>query len=221
MVFSKGIIYYTDNRLKEPIYSAVQKLLLESGLPIISISLKPIDFGENIVLDLEPGITTLNKQILAGLEASKTDIIFFCEHDVLYHKSHFDFIPEDTFYFNTNVWRWNYPLDHLITYDHLKSLSGLCAKRELLLDYYRKRVKLIEDNEWKDTSQEPRWSRSLGHEPKEGEEWKSEYPNIDIRHKGTITRRKCRLVDFKHPPMGWKEINIKDILGWNLNYLRI
>lgn len=213
----KGIVYYTNNKLEEPIYSVVQKLLLETGLPIVSCSLKPINFGQNIVLDLEPGIVTMTKQILAGLEASKADIIFFAEHDVLYHKSHFDFTPsENTFYYNTNNWRWDYPHDKLITYDHLKSLSGLCARRELLLTHYRERLKIIEENNWKDTSREPYWSRKLGHEPKNGKEWKSEYPNIDIRHRGTMTRRKCRLVDFKHQPTGWQEIKIKDISIWNL-----
>ena len=47
------------------------------------------------------------KQILAGLEALDTDIVFFCEHDVLYYPSHFDFRPlkKDVIYYNTNVWK--------------------------------------------------------------------------------------------------------------------
>ena len=89
----KGIIYYTDNRLGEPIYSTAQKHILSSGLPIVSISLKPIDFGENIVLDLNPSFITMIKQIETGLEASKSDFVFFCEHDVLYPASHFEFTP--------------------------------------------------------------------------------------------------------------------------------
>ena len=219
----KGIIYYTDNRLKEPIYSAVQKQLLSIGLPIVSVSLKPIEFGKNIVLNLEPGIITMTRQILTALEASESDMIFFAEHDVLYHSSHFDFTPKDLFFYNTNVWRWDYPFNRLITYDHLKSLSGLCAKRELLINHYRKRLEFIKERGWNDTSQEPIWIRKIGHEPGKSrsklfertEEWKSEYPNIDIRHRGTITRRKCRLVDFKHPPVNWKKSTL-NILGWNL-----
>ncbi len=109
----KSIIYYTDNRLEEPMFSVVQKQILKAGLPIVSVSLKPIGFGQNIVLDLKPGITTLNKQILTGLQASTADYVFFCEHDVLYHPSHFDFTPSnDTIsYYNTNVWSWDYPKD--------------------------------------------------------------------------------------------------------------
>ncbi|MBU2051242.1 MAG: glycosyltransferase, partial [Gammaproteobacteria bacterium] len=52
---TKGIVYYTDNRLDPEIMAACQRQISKSGLPIVSVSLKPIDFGENIVLDLERG----------------------------------------------------------------------------------------------------------------------------------------------------------------------
>ena len=212
----KEIIYYTDNRLDENIARESRKTLI---LPVVCVSLKPMDFGRNIVINLLPGIITMTKQILAGLEASMADVIFFCEHDVLYHPSHFDFIPpDDKFYYNVNVWRWDYPKNRCITYDRLRSLSGLCAKRKVALEHYKKRINLIERMELKDTSREPKWIRKMGHEPGKSrspisevtEEWKSTEPNIDIRHSGTITRRKCRLVDFIHPPTGWQETKLDD-----------
>ncbi len=75
-----------------------------------------------------------------------------------------------------------------------------------------------------DASREPLWSRKLGHDsgksksklPKKYSEWKLEYPNIDIRHKGTITKRKCRLDDFKHNPNNRQETTFDKIPGWNL-----
>ena len=48
---TKGIIYYTDNRLDEPIFSAVQREILKAGLPVVSCSLKPVSFGKNVVLE--------------------------------------------------------------------------------------------------------------------------------------------------------------------------
>lgn len=225
----KGIIYYTDNKLEEPMFSIVQKQILKANLPIISISLKPINFGQNIVLNLKPGISTLNRQILAGLEASAADEVFFCEHDVLYHPSHFDFTPpkSNICYYNVNNYRWDYPKDRFITYDFLRSLSGLCINRQLAIGYYRERVERIEKNGWTDTSREPHWARVMGHEPgRVGnsipseicEHWKSAYPNIDIRHKGTVTRRKCNLSEFKHPPDAktWKETTADKMEGWDL-----
>ena len=49
----KGIIYYTDNSLGTKyrhIFLLVQSYIKESGLPNVSCSLRPLDFGNNIVL---------------------------------------------------------------------------------------------------------------------------------------------------------------------------
>lgn len=223
----KSVIYYTSNECEEPIFSTAQKYILASGLPIVSVSLKPLDFGKNIVLDLKPGVSTLNKQILTALEASDSKYVFFCEHDVYYHKSHFDFIPprDDKFYYNSNCWRWDYPKDRYVTWGNMRSLSGLCVNRELALKYYRERVARIEKNGWKDDSREPKWARVMGHEPGRIKNsipkdlfdyWQSEYPNIDIRHGHTVTKRKVNLEDFKHLPDYWREATHADIRGWNL-----
>jgi hypothetical protein len=231
---NKGIIYYTDNRLGEPIFSVVQKQILRSGLPVVSVSLKPMDdFGTNTVMDLQPGILSIYQQILMALKHSSADIVFFCEHDVLYHPSHFEFIPpyDSIFYYNTNVWRWQYPLDRAITYDQIASLSGLCVYRKLALDHYTYRINKVYEMGWDkdDDKREPKWSRLIGHEPgtkkikkcgitdDDHVVWKSQYPNIDIRHGTTLSRPKCSLVEFKHPPSldSWKETTLDKIEGWN------
>ena len=223
----KGIIYYTDNRLDEPMFFVVQKQISKSGLPIVSCSLRPINFGRNIVLDLEPGPVTMVKQILAALEASESPYIFFCEHDVLYHLSHFDFIPlnDNIFYYNTNAWRWDYSSNKVIAYDHFCSLSGLCVSRKKALEHYRKRLAVIYEKGFdKIPGKNPNWARKMGYEPskKTGEmiaEWRSEYPNIDIRHKRTMTPIKMTLESFIHKPTGWRESTIDQLPGWNLKEL--
>lgn len=222
----KSILYYTDSQIEEPIASLVRSLLV--GLPVVSVSLEPLEFGTNITVPLERGAITMFNQILAGLEASDSKYVFFCEHDVLYHSSHFDFTPptDDLFYYNSNVWRWDYPENRLITYNHLWQLSGLCANRELLIDHYQNKLKTIADKGLKEDSPEPRWLRKLGYEPgkvgnrmKLASEWQAEFPNIDIRHDGTFTRRKCRLEDFTHQPLNWRETTLDGIAGWNLREL--
>ena len=224
----KSILYYTENRLDPIIMNTVQNQILKSGLPITSVSLKPMDFGDNYVVDLEPGAVTMTRQILIGLEQSKADVVFLTEHDVLYHQSHYDFTPprNDTYYFNTNVWRWWYLNDHFITYDNLVSLSGLCANRELLLNHYQKRLEMIEENGW-GNGRDPDWARTIGHAPgksrKSGgildekvSQWRSEYPNIDIRHGKTATGAKVRLNNFYRPPINWQEAKFSDIPEWDL-----
>src|SRR3972149_9849922 len=85
----KGIIYYTDCQLDpkiaEPVREQILKISEEKGLPIVSATLKKMDFGvKNIHFpSLKKGYPAMFKQIIAALEHSKSDIIFFCEHDIL------------------------------------------------------------------------------------------------------------------------------------------
>ena len=132
------------------------------------------------------------KQQLAGLEASKAEIVFFCEHDLLYHPSHFDFTPpkKDVFYYNTNVWKLRSTDGHAIRVDGCKQVSGLCAYRDFLIKHYRKRIELVEKNGY---------SSKMGYEPgthtrKErvddyrAESWQSKVSNVDIRHGSNLSR---------------------------------
>lgn len=228
---TKGIIYYTDNRLREPIFSLAQRIILKANLPIVSVSLKPLDFGKNFVLNLSPGFISMLKQITKGLEDSSSDYVFFCEHDVLYPVSHFDFTPkrDDIFYYNTYVWRWKYPDNLAITYDRLISLSSLCVNRKFALDHYKRRLAKIKKMGWeKDTRREPLWARLWGYEPgtkRTGrggfsddnfETWRSKDPIIDIRHGRTFSQSKVTLDSFIHKPENFRETTLDKISGWNL-----
>lgn len=229
---SKGVIYYTDNRIAGPIIDNARKTILASGLPIVSCSLRPIDFGDNIVLkNRNRSYPTMVDQIILCLENIKTDYVFFCEHDVLYHKTHFDYTPptDTIYYYNVNNWRWQYPTDRIISYERLTSLSMLVCNRELVLDHFKRRREFVGKLEWDiNRAREPRWARLYGYEPgtkkkKRGGfsdddfiQWRSEYPDIDIRHAKTFTKHKTHLEDFKHPPKHWKERTIDQITGWNL-----
>lgn len=169
-------------------------------------------------------------QIKIALENSEADNVFFCEHDCLYPKSHFDFTPpkDDTFYYNTNVWRWRFGADFAITYDRLISLSSLCCNRKLALDQYTRRLAKGLTYPVEGNIREPKWARSWGYEPgtkRPGnggfsefafDTWRSEDPIIDIRHPGCISKIKVTLDDFKHPPVNWQQIPAEEIPGWNI-----
>lgn len=217
---SKSIVYYTDNRIDPLIMTACQRQIEKSGLPIVSVSLKPLYFGRNIVLDLERGYLTMFKQILAGLEASTADIVYFCEHDLLYHPSHFDFVPprKDMFYYGTNVWKVRLSDGHAMRTKDCRQTSGLCAYRELLLEHYRKRVAIVE---------EKGFSRNIGFEPAthgrperiddyKSDIWESAFPNIDIRHDKNLTSSRWSPDQFRNKRYteGWQESDT--IPGWGL-----
>lgn len=217
-----GIIFYTDNQLNLKIAHAVQKQLISIGLPIVSASLKPMPhFGTNIHVKEQRSISTMYKQILSALRASDADIIFFCEHDVLYHPSHFDFTPTDrnTFYYNTNVWKVRHADGHSLWVDNCIQVSGLCGFRDELIRHYEERVKLAENNTW---------DRNWGYEPgtpgkdifKEQfkqEVWHSPYPNLDIRHDHNLTLNRWSkdLFRDKNNCLGWTEKHVSEIPGWS------
>ena len=233
----KGAIYYTDFHADEKILKACQAQLRESfSGEIISVTLgKSLALGKNIVLKNEKrSYPTMIKQILIALENSTADYVYFTESDVLYHSSHFDFIPpeDNIFYYNNNVLRWYYKTDKAITYDRMLPLSVLCVNRKFVLDHYRMRQDKIEEMGLdKFRSREPRLARRWGYEPgtkkkKRGgltnddfDTWSSEYPVIDVRHNKTFSSPKIHLKDFKHQPKNWREINIDKISGWNLKQL--
>ncbi len=189
---------------------------------IISVSLEPLQFGTNIQFPKSPGYLTMAQQILLGLERATADVIFFCEHDVLYHPSHFDFIPprEDVIYYNTNVWRVRYPDGHALYCNNLKQLSGLVAYRQTLLTHYRHRVELLE-RYIKENGMErlASYVRAMGFEPgthKRAERvddltsdvYQSAYPNLDLRHEGNLTPSRWKKEEFRNKQYtdGWTEL---------------
>ncbi len=234
---SKGIIYYSDNRLEGSPFENILRLSRESiaaaSLPIVCCSLKPTDFGDTrIVLEgRERGYDTMVLQIIAALKASTADYVYFCEHDVLYHPSHFDFTPpaDYLYFYNINNWRWLYPEDYLITYSGLTSLSMMCCNREMALRHYSYRWEIIEKFVfYDDKSKEPKWGRRMGYEPgtkprrrggvsdEEHVKIRSALPNIDVRHSMTFSAPKCHLEDFKHPPSDFVKATMDEIPGWDL-----
>lgn len=205
----KSIIYYTDNQLNLKIARTVQKQLRsianDKGMLIYSASLKPMTFGDkNTVINEKRGYLAYFKQIVAALESSTSEYVFFCEHDVLYHPSHFDFTPptKDKFYYNLNVWRLKYPEDFAVTWE-APQVAELCCSRELALDFYKKRLAEYEaDPEHFDRKFEPG-----GRDSNLKETWWSAEPNIDIRHGDNLTKSKWSIDDFRDKTtcINWKE----------------
>ena len=210
---SKGLVYYTDNRLDhDPVGLEVRRRLAATGLPLVAVSLRPIDLYPNIMIPgLERGHLTMFKQILAGLEALDTDIAFLVEHDVLYAPEHFTFDPprNDTFYYNQHRWQVSARDGRAVHY-RASQTSGCCAYRARLIDHYRKRVAYVEQHGW---------DRNIGYEPGtnsrgrafdpdgRSETWMSTVPNIDVRDLGNLSKSKWSLADFRNKAnaAGWQE----------------
>jgi glycosyltransferase involved in cell wall biosynthesis len=231
---TKGILYYSDNRLEPKIMTRVQEQLKLIGLPITSVTLLPTDLGNNIVLPLERSYLTVAKQIVTGLESMKEDIVYFAEHDVLYPKEHFDFdgYENNVYYYNTNSWFLRAKDGHCLYYNH-RSLSGMSCYRETALNHFKERVRRIEAliaeaeqnggkvRSLKDTSTFVSLKEGihrLGFEPGThsrpdridtlpAKNYQSSVPTVDIKHGNNLTQARFRKDQFRNERSyeGWKE----------------
>lgn len=155
------IVYLTDNYLDERITEACKRHLLKAaeGKRIISVSQKPIDFGENICVG-EIGRSSINidKQLLEGLKQVKTRFVAIAEHDVIYSGEHFNWIPPDDiyFYYNVNCWLMQYSSNGHPEYNGLFSFrkhksfrllqSQLIANTKSMIEVEEQKIDILSDS---------------------------------------------------------------------------
>ena len=216
-----GLVYYSDLRPEAKIMKVCQDQIMRcaNGHDLVSVTLKPINFGRNYAMALERGYLTMFRQILKGIEKSVADILFFVEHDVYYHPSHFDFIPakNDMFYYDQNKWDVRYSDGFSVFYDGM-STSMLCGYRELLLKHYIARVEKVEKEGF---------TRRFGfepgsHKPPRGcdnygrEGYMAKYPSLDIRHDRNLTMNRWKKDQFRNKShvQCWTEKNVLELPGW-------
>ena len=222
---TKGVIYYTHNVGDKKLLSKCRKQLLK-GIKqkhIISASSQPLMFGmKNIVVNIpEPKYLDMFTKILKCLEASTADVIFFAEHDVLYHPKHFDFLPKekDKYYYNTNIWRVRASDGHSLFCNDLQQLSGLVAYRETLIKHFRTRIERAKDG----------YSSAMGFEPGthnrperiddlKAESYFAQFPNLDIRHDTNSTASRWSKDLFRNQKYteGWTEKPFWELPGWDI-----
>ena len=105
----KTIIYYSANTEKESFEQKIRDNILKhsQGLPIISVTQKPIDFGRNICVGIQDNCYMNEfRQIRIALENVTTPYVVVTEADNLYPPDYFAFDPPEKghFYRYMNVW---------------------------------------------------------------------------------------------------------------------
>lgn len=261
----KAMVFYTSHtcpmRIARKVQRNLRKISEQKNIPLYSSSLKPMPHMgvKNIIQPLQhseykifegelkevqvpatkPGLKTMTQQVLDGLKICDEDVVFLCEHDVLYHSTHFEFIPikQDVYYYNTNSWRLRIEDGHCLYYNQ-RSLSGLVAYRETLIKHYEERLRriiLLEEEAEKNNGQVHSLNNPenliplkegihrLGFEPGthnrpdkiddlKCEDFRSEFPNVDIRHTNNLTQSRWNIEEFRTKPTEWIESN--EIPGW-------
>lgn len=145
------IIYYTDNTLEPSFEKRIQDELVKAaeGKRIISVSQKPIDFGDNICVgDIGRSHHSLFYQTLVGAKACNTKYMALAEHDCMYTAEHFNWIPltDDVFYYNINHWlvQWDNKLAGQYSYFRRKAMSQLICNVNLYIEAVKEKLKMLE-----------------------------------------------------------------------------
>lgn len=166
------IIYYSSNRETPEFEARIQKTLLENcgGLPIISVTQKPIDLGTNIVVgDVGASGFNMFRQVLIACEAATTKFVISAEADCLYPPDYFTFRPEreDICYRDKNL----YVMPDKRSFFFRKE-EGATHAQIVGREFYMKRLReLFQDA--------PQWSVEEKNFPKE--RWRKEdvFDNIE------------------------------------------
>jgi len=220
------IIYITANVLPRHFAMKTREQLLKAseGLPIISVSKKPMYFGTNICVGKTPrSQANIYRQALIGAKAAQTKFLAIAEDDVLYSPEHFKFRPKpETWAYNMNAWSiftWGEPLFHYKAPGGRRNLNGLICERELFIEHLKERFRLWPDDDKIDKNifGEPgKYDNQLGTTPYPSEFFYINPPNIVFSHQtnlqfaGLGTRKKAGDIRATKIPF-WGEA--KDIVS--------
>ena len=185
-------IYYTANRIPPTFANHVRNVIRSIGIPIISVSQKPIDFGINIVVDdFEPSHLNIYRQALMGAKEATTKYIALCEDDVIYNADHFTHRPaEDTFGYNLNCWNiftWGAPVFHRKDGGR-RNLYSLICERSLFIEAMEERFRKYPNEVDPGIFAEPsKYEKNLGVTVREWEPFYSDTPLVAFSHQTALS----------------------------------
>lgn len=196
------VIYLTMNRMPESWVTYHKHHLLGAvgGYPVISISREPIDIGQNLIDDDEPGYANIYRQLLRGAKMADTPFVAMAEDDVLYSPEHFrEFRPRlDEVAYNRSRWSvfaWDRTLYSL---RNRVSNCTLIAPRDYLIDALEERFtkapleKLSRESQGFGEVGRHAIERSLGVTPRNMVEYWSWVPVVHLSHIDGTEERQTR-----------------------------
>lgn len=180
------VLYYTSNREDEEFEKRIRDNIVQvaDGLPIISISQKPINFGKNICVgDVGASGFNMLRQVLIGCKAAKTRFVISAEADCLYPPDYFTFVPkrDDVCYRNANTYLLGLRRDYFY-----KKNEGGTWVQVIGRDFYIQRLEYLFEGA-------PQWNVAEKNFPKERgkgedifkanqiERFETKYPCISIK----------------------------------------
>jgi len=188
------IIYYTANFISNHFQDATKKVLLEAigQTFLISVSQKPMDFGENICVG-EIGRSAFNiyRQALIGAKAAKTQYVAMAEDDILYSADHFTHRPHDGFFAydknNWSIYTWVNP--PVFSYKDRRTFYSLICERDLLIETLEEREAKYPNDKDKPIliwGEPGRYEGKMGVSRRNFEIFYSKVPNVVFSHETAL-----------------------------------
>jgi hypothetical protein len=142
-------IFYCSSNKERPEFEKriIKNILKYSGdIPVISVTQKPIDFGTNICVGDNVGVSGFNffKQSLIALKNIKTPFALSCEADTVYPPDYFQFIPprEDICYRDKNLYVMGQHRNYFF-----KKEEGATHAQIVGTEFYRKTLERLFEGE--------------------------------------------------------------------------
>ena len=187
------IILYTANVIPLAFASKTYEQLLKAaqGMPIITVSHKPMPVENNIVVDLPRHQASIYRQLLIGAKAADTKFLAAVEDDCLYSPEHFKFRPKDNHWaYNMNAWSlytWGSPVFSYKAPGGRRNLSQLICDRQMLIDHLEERFKLWPNEVDIRIFGEPgKYDNQLGTKPYPSQDFYTNPPNIVFSHENNL-----------------------------------
>jgi hypothetical protein len=187
------VIYYSANRIEERFAEKVRRHLEETaaGLPIISVTQKPVALGRNICLG-DIGFSTWNVywQVLVGAMHADTPWVACAEDDTLYTDEHFAARPpHDVFWYNLNRW-WVEP-QAVYRWRNRAAMMTCVASRSLMVETLSTRFKaypepIFDKKKLRSWGEPGRYEGNLNLPQVRREMFSTMLPVVTFDHKGSL-----------------------------------
>lgn len=136
-------IFLTSNEVPEEWAKFHRETLLENleGAPLITVSRKPMDFGDiNLIQTRPKSLSNIYWELLRAAKVATTDYIAVVEDDTLYHKEHFRYRPKrNKVGYNMCHWSlftWGTPM---YSWRNRRGNYSMLSSRELVIDALEER----------------------------------------------------------------------------------
>lgn len=184
------IIFLTANEHPESFAAYHKKILLAAvgDYTLITSSLKPLDFGTNIIQAEPPSHLAMYRQLLKAAKMATTPFVATAESDTLYPREHFSFYrpPANAVAYDMSHWQlFTWMPDYFSLKDRFNNCS-LIAPREYLIECLEERFSKGGEDIYAGEIGRTYLEKSHGLTPRNSVEVWCHVPTIQINHPNGI-----------------------------------